>query len=469
MKLATFFSAQEPTSGLDSSTAHNLMQTLKEYAVKERKTMVATVHQPSSQIFYMFDKLLLLCNGRVAFFGDVHEVVPFFCKIGFEISPHYNPADFVMEKIKQGDACRDMIIEAAKDLPKSPVIGDEDLHSSRQLLTQHSSYESQNCHPDESRQSLWHDELDHHHKQGADCKSLELRVVIDPCCKNVQRVYSKIVNDDDSGRSSWSDTDRSSTSTFSSNSSYIDECTSSVFASTSAKWPTSFTTQLKVLTERNFFEARGRMLSKMNWIQTVALAFVAGLIWFQVKRSEETLSDIRGWMFFTTTYWMLFALFSALVSFPAEREVINKERASGAYRLSSYYVAKMIGELPLTVTLPTLFIVISYPMLGFHSVTTFLSLWAFLILSTVCAQSVGLFVGAACTDLEMSITISALYSLSTMLFAGFYVSSGTMPCWLAWLRYASMVYYAFQNMQMVEFSSGPPILYVAKIYCPLNG
>ena len=44
------------------------------------RAVVVTIHQPRSEIFHAFDKILLLCKGQVAFFGSPVKVWEFFRK-----------------------------------------------------------------------------------------------------------------------------------------------------------------------------------------------------------------------------------------------------------------------------------------------------------------------------------------------------------------------------------------------------
>ncbi|KAM0010814.1 putative ABC transporter, AAA+ ATPase domain, P-loop containing nucleoside triphosphate hydrolase [Helianthus debilis subsp. tardiflorus] len=86
----------EPTSGLDSTTAQRIVSTLWELA-RGGRTLVMTIHQPSSKIFYMFHKVLLLSEGNPLFFGKGSEVMDYFESIGFSPSVAMNPSDFLLD------------------------------------------------------------------------------------------------------------------------------------------------------------------------------------------------------------------------------------------------------------------------------------------------------------------------------------------------------------------------------------
>lgn len=64
-------------TGLDSASSLEILKSLSMLAETGR-AVVVTIHQPRSEIFHSFDKILLLCNGQVAFFGSPIKVWDFF-------------------------------------------------------------------------------------------------------------------------------------------------------------------------------------------------------------------------------------------------------------------------------------------------------------------------------------------------------------------------------------------------------
>ncbi|HET6246031.1 MAG: ATP-binding cassette domain-containing protein [Bacteroidetes bacterium] len=71
----------EPTSGLSSRDSENIMDLLKELALKG-KLIFVVIHQPSSEIFKMFDKLLILdLGGYTIYYGNPVDAIIYFKKI----------------------------------------------------------------------------------------------------------------------------------------------------------------------------------------------------------------------------------------------------------------------------------------------------------------------------------------------------------------------------------------------------
>jgi ABC-type multidrug transport system ATPase subunit len=84
----------EPTSGLDSFAAKAVMERLRDLAFMGR-TIIATIHQPSYDIFRTLDELCILADGRIVYFGPAHEAVGYFTEAGYPFPKRVNPADYM--------------------------------------------------------------------------------------------------------------------------------------------------------------------------------------------------------------------------------------------------------------------------------------------------------------------------------------------------------------------------------------
>ncbi|XP_021345189.1 ABC transporter G family member 9-like [Mizuhopecten yessoensis] len=406
----------EPTTGLDSSSAANLMKTMKNYATSHSKVIVATIHQPSSTLFYSFDNLLLLCGGQTAYYGLTADVVQYFRSIHFPVQPGFNPADFILDKMKNSTIVQQQIIESCKDLRRSEkwpqvlrgkaqdnMYLEEDEPESLSMLKRFPS-------PDTKKKyrSLW------------------------------TRWFSKGASktEGDVGAS-------------------LMDLEENVVDSNTPKFLTSFFTQYKHLTIRTFKQSRPRILDKLKLLENVVICAVFSLIWFQLPRTEDTLRDRMGAIFFIAIHWGFMPFFDATSSFPMEQVVIYKERASGWYRLSAYYLAKMTSELPLIFAQPLFFLVVAYWVVGFNGAVAFFATIGTVFINSLAGQSIGLFLGILSKEMRQAITMSMLVQMSIMLLGGLFTRN--LPFWLDWLKYLSFLHYSFHCLMVIEFQNGPPI------------
>ena len=88
----------EPTSGLDSFMALSIMELMQSLA-RMGKTIICTIHQPSSQVFNKFDKLLLMAEGQTAYLGDAKDCKGFFARANYPCPEDYNPADHFVQTL----------------------------------------------------------------------------------------------------------------------------------------------------------------------------------------------------------------------------------------------------------------------------------------------------------------------------------------------------------------------------------
>ncbi|OQR89011.1 ATP-binding Cassette (ABC) Superfamily [Achlya hypogyna] len=94
--------ADEPTSGLDSVMAESVIQQLRQLA-QEGRTVIATIHQPSSELFPLFDKLYLLSEGQTVYNGKAEDAVQYFASQGYACPSYMNPTDYFMRQIIMAD------------------------------------------------------------------------------------------------------------------------------------------------------------------------------------------------------------------------------------------------------------------------------------------------------------------------------------------------------------------------------
>eukprot|EP00741_Cyanophora_paradoxa_P023327 tig00000254_g22534.t1 len=89
----------EPTSGLDSAAAAAVVEGMRHLAADGR-TVLCTIHQPESEVFNMFDRVLILSTGKMIYQGPTQELVSYMDRVMREPCPSFvNPSDHALRLV----------------------------------------------------------------------------------------------------------------------------------------------------------------------------------------------------------------------------------------------------------------------------------------------------------------------------------------------------------------------------------
>eukprot|EP00941_MAST-03F_sp_MAST-3F-sp1_P002942 g2942.t1 len=366
----------EPTSGLDSFAAYQVVQILSRLSESGR-TILCTIHQPSSEVFSVFDDALLLANGELVYHDKREEMVNYFSQLGHSCPNNYNPADYVMFLMQEADET-----EMGKLVNAWGARSKNDLEGGRS-----------------KRDSL-----------EKDTKSNSSKLKL-----NDFQVVERV----------------------------------------------GFFTEIRWLAYREMKTLQRDKIAMIAQIGTTLFLYtIISNIFYKAAAYEElgeknivgqgdnsiVLAEVLKFTnshFGIATFLVTSAMFGlaqpTLLSFPQERPIFLREYASGVYGATSYFLSKLMVEVPKTFMVCGIIFLVCYWLVGFQS--SFFGLVLITALFGLVASSVALLIGSLSRNVEVGIQLTPLLFVPQLLFAGFYIPINEIPEWLSWAQYLCSLKY----------------------------
>lgn len=351
----------EPTSGLDSYAAHQTISLLRNLSMSDKGCIIlCTIHQPSSEVFNLFDKVFVLADGKTMYGGSNNEMVKHFSGQGHPCPPNFSSSEYVL-------------------------------------------YLMQTLPPDQ----------------------LEF----------LEGVWKKKSEDD----------------------SHLRVTRPSVYAKHHSQ--AGMLTQTMLLTKRELqatwrnkpaLYARYGMTAVLNLL--FALIFMDTGAWTTNGDDGLEPNDIQS-HFGGITQIVISAMFGAaqpmMLEFPLERPIFIREYATDHYYVTSYFISKLLVELPLTLIQSGVIFLVAYWLMDLHG-----NIW-YMILSawglSVVSSSVALLLGCALPDVKAAVQLSPAVFVPQLLFAGFFIKIEQIPVFLRWAQYLCSLKFAMNLFLIIEF------------------
>jgi ABC-type multidrug transport system ATPase subunit len=442
----------EATSGLDSANALNVVECLVNLARTYRRTVVLSLHQPSSKIVSLLDKLILLASGKLVYSGPFSACDEYFSSIGHACPSGHNILEYLIDltaAASKGGSTSSIATPARQDEETVEQEPTEDI-SALELATRTST--SGAATPSGSigrtagklaagvRSAFG----SRNGTQGHSAIPRALAVLV----KEYQQsdVASK-VQSEISGETAHGERNGGSGETLND----VEEGDEVLRGYRKA----TLWTQLRILSGRSFKNLyRNPQLMLAHYLLSFILGGFVGLLFYGVTNDIAGFQNRLGLCFFTLALFG-FSTLTSLGIFANERQLFVRERANGYYSPLTYFFAKLIFDsLPLRVIPPLLFGPTIYFTVGL--VPQVANFWCFiltLVLFSLAASSIVFFISVSIRDTGVANLVGTLTMLISLLFAGLLINRDKIPMGLRWLLYISPFHASYEALLVNELRS----------------
>ncbi|KAJ2797706.1 hypothetical protein H4R20_005089 [Coemansia guatemalensis] len=387
----------EPSSGLDSSSAEMVVALSKEMSRKRNLCTLMTIHQPSTEMVAQFDKIILLAQGKLVYMGPASEAVRYFEHHGYPPT-NSNPASFFIELMT-------IDFESAEATQKS-----------------------------EQRVQDLADSFAKFRDGGAKLPS-----------------DSEKETPGDSGISTVSGSSASTNS-----SKIVGDITEEQAKLVLTKPPpmNSWLSEALVLLRRDWtMTMRNRSFVWGMAAECLTMMLFVGFVFFQLKKDQASIQNRIGTLFFMTLMDIYPVIIPAMVVIMLGRTVLFRERSSGTYRMTTYFFARSLSLMPVIFTPYMLMYIGIYFIshLQYHAGKFFIHLALHLVL-LFCAIGYAFMMAMIVSRIDIAATIAPVSLACLILFAGNLANVNSITPVLRWIKYVCMVFYTYSGLTQNEFS-----------------
>ncbi|KAJ2724168.1 hypothetical protein GGI07_002122 [Coemansia sp. Benny D115] len=388
----------EPSSGLDSSSAEMVVSLTKEMTRQRNLCTLMTIHQPSAEMVAKFDKLILLAQGKLMYMGPMKQALPYFQSIGYP-STNSNPANFFI------------------DLTTIDFTSDEAMTKSEQ------------------------------HVQSLADRYVEFRNSGSQLPGPLQKNSSSSVVTAGSGSIHAASISKSDVN----NDITREEADLVLYEPPSMN---NWLREFLILLKRDWtLLKRHRSLIYGVVAQCVTIIIFLGFVFFQLDNDQASVQNRIGALFMFAVLCTFPVVFPVVTVIMSGRGVLVRERSAGMYRMSSYFIAKSLSFFPLAFIPYTLAYIGVYFIshLQYDAGKFFIGLgnmYALIFTSIGFAFAIAMIV----RNMEVAFIIAPVTISNLILFAGNLSNSKAITPVLRWLKYVCMYYYAYSSFMQNEFN-----------------